>query len=655
MLVGIAALCGVSINPAILLVDRMQRRTLDAGWSAGAAAFAAVKERTRPILLTTATTVAALLPLAIKTGQENEIWPGFAVTMIGGLITASLLTLLVIPVGYILLRKIDRLFGRVGPWLVILWAALTTGVMAPLITTEVLESIIWIVVTSVVVAATILAALVLAFHRKEIPEPHAEGGPPPIEITSLRKIYGLAGPIRRTLNLRKEFSRRVLAAGGTVYSKTDAIERMIVYGIVAVGMTVAALLVDSVVWPLPFLLVGSAFLVAFVYEVRRNLGFVDEAGTVSSNAFVDILAYGIPWLALGVYTYLVGVAPLVAEYPTDSNFFYAIVGGVLLATGQSFRRSALKQSRGDLGALATGFLRYPRTLIRRLARKIGGLTLPPEEIHALSSLDFKVERGMVGILGPNGAGKTTLLRQLAGILDPTGGVVKVGGVPMKFIRNQLARWVGYLPQDAGLPGSQSAREYLQYYAALYEIEPDIRDERVESLLKEVGLAEKADDKIGSLSGGMRQRVAVARTLLRLPPIIVVDEPTVGLDPRERIRFRNLLSRLAEDRIVLFSTHVVEDVSVACDRVLVLADSRKRFDGSPSDLAQFASGRVWEITLDVDEAFEVPEGAILAEETPTLDGQTRRRIIADDSPHPSASSLSATLEDGYLWLIGPATT
>ena len=220
------------------------------------------------------------------------------------------------------------------------------------------------------------------------------------------------------------------------------------------------------------------------------------------------------------------------------------------------RRSALQQRRGELPAIASGrALRYPRTLWRRLALRVGGFDLAAQPVQALTAVNFRIEKGMVGILGPNGAGKTTLLRQLAGILDPSRGAIALGGAPLGKVQRTLAQWVGYLPQDAGLPGGLSAREYLTYFAALYDLPPAVRPERVEHLLAEVGLAEKADDKIKELSGGMRQRVAVARTLLRLPPVIIVDEPTVGLDPRERIRFRNLLSRLASDRIVLFSTHV----------------------------------------------------------------------------------------------------
>ena len=149
---------------------------------------------------------------------------------------------------------------------------------------------------------------------------------------------------------------------------------------------------------------------------------------------------------------------------------------------------------------------------------------------------------------------------------------------------------------------------------------------------------------------MRQRVAVARTLLRLPPIIVVDEPTVGLDPRERVRFRNLLSRLAKDRIVLFSTHVVEDVAVACERVLVLTRGRMVFDGHPAALSREAEGRVWSWrTADGDEAPELPEGAVLADQKPEADGTSSLRVLAADRPDQRAEPVEPTLEDGYLWL------
>jgi ABC-type multidrug transport system ATPase subunit len=225
---------------------------------------------------------------------------------------------------------------------------------------------------------------------------------------------------------------------------------------------------------------------------------------------------------------------------------------------------------------------------------------------------------------------------------------------MHKIQRYLARWVGYLPQDAGMPGGMSGREYLSYFAALYDLPRHIRKERVTTLLDEVGLSEKADTPIDSLSGGMRQRVAVARTLLRLPPIIIVDEPTVGLDPRERIRFRNLLSRLAQDRIVLFSTHVVEDVAVACDRVLVFARVSLVFDGDPVGLSSFAENRVWQVRAEPGERPVLPADAIPAEETPSQDGAVVHRILSASKPGDDAQSIPATLEDGYMWLLNNPT-
>ena len=281
-----------------------------------------------------------------------------------------------------------------------------------------------------------------------------------------------------------------------------------------------------------------------------------------------------------------------------------------------------------------------------------GWILPREEVRAVKDVHFNASSGMVGVLGPNGAGKTTLLRMLAGILDPSVGAITIGGVPLKKLRRYLARYLGYLPQDFGLPAHLTAREYLDYYALLYEIRPAAeRQARVQRLIDEVGLADKADQSIGSYSGGMRQRVAVARTLLRLPPVIIVDEPTVGLDPRERIRFRNLLAQLGEGRVVLFSTHVVEDVAVACPRVIVMAGGRIVFDGAPDLLADEAEGRVWEMDLQPGEEKNLEQHVTLVDQVPRADGSLHSRLLSRASPREDAAAVAPTLEDGYLWLVG----
>ncbi|MCZ6617115.1 MAG: efflux RND transporter permease subunit, partial [Gammaproteobacteria bacterium] len=192
-MLGAMALIGLTVNPGILLVDRMQQLVLGAGWSSGGAALSAVRERTRPVMMTTATTIAGLWPLAIVTGRENEIWPPFATIVIGGLVTSSLLTLLMIPVGFVLLRKLDSIFGRVGPWLVLTWLGSTALSITVLILTGLVTSTFWQVVLSFLIGGLLLTVVVLVFRPRELPEPEGSNGPPKLEVRYLHKIYGLPG------------------------------------------------------------------------------------------------------------------------------------------------------------------------------------------------------------------------------------------------------------------------------------------------------------------------------------------------------------------------------------------------------------------------------------------------------------------------------
>jgi multidrug efflux pump subunit AcrB/ABC-type multidrug transport system ATPase subunit len=666
-IVGTVSLIGLTVNPAILLVDRMQQRVRFAAASGGAAALAAVRERVRPVLLTSATTVAGLWPLALVTGEANEIWPPFATVLMGGLLTSTLLTLLVIPVGFVILNRLDRLFGRLGPWIMIGWVGSTAAVMTPLIVGGLIVTLTWKLITTVLVAALLLASIVLLLRRPERPEPEATDGPPVLEVRNLKKIYGAPGPVGYAWRLPSLFAKKVLARGGTPFDPGDARERIPALAALVVGAGYLATIVQTPFWRLVFLFAAVIFATALLGDVRRARGKADRTGRVLPGGPEGAAAWMLPWVAvawIAVDGYLVtrveswaanaGLAEggtKVAAERADFATWFVVTLIVAVLVVQLGRRTAVKLARGDMPErLDEGFLRRWRTVWRRWSRRWFGLDLPREEVRALSHVNFRAERGMIGILGPNGAGKTTLLRQLAGILDPSIGRIVLGGVPLDELRRYLARYVGYLPQDFGLPANLSAREYLDYYALLYEMKPaEARRERVDMLLKEVGLGDRADDKIGSYSGGMRQRVAVARTLLRLPPVIIVDEPTVGLDPRERIRFRNLLSRLAEGRVVLFSTHVVEDVAVACERVIVLARGRMVFDGEPMDLAEHAEGRVWTARLLPEEEQALPEGARVVDHVPEGDGRSRLRILSSLKPHPEAVPDTPSLEDGYLML------
>ncbi len=651
VIAGFFVLAGLTVNPSILLLDRMQQFSR-AGFSRGAAAYAAVKERTRPVLLTTATTVAALFPLAITTGRENELWPPFAIVVMGGLISGAFLTLIVAPVGYLSLKRVDEAFGRLGPWLMIVWVVAVVGTMYVLFTYAGLNAFLWQIICTVLIGAVYFAILLFAFRPRERIEPDTSKGPPELKVTSLRKIYGLPGTLKRVLKAQKDYAAKVMASGGVAFSPTETVERSLVLLILAAACGVIAWFIGIAGWMMLLWMVGAGFLVRICIEIRKFRGHVNEDGTHKRGGIEGILAVLIPWIVIGVFVFINYYQPkYMLDEPIKANLFWPIVASILLLLGQLIRRSAVRQQSGLLSERVTrGFMKYPRTWYRRFSRRLGGFDITANEIHALSSVTFSVKRGMVGILGPNGAGKTTLLRQLAGIIDSTRGNIRLGDVNLRSVRQILARWVGYLPQDAGLPRNLSCEEYLLYYAALYEISPEEQKQRVSVLLKEVGLGDKMTDRIGSLSGGMRQRVAVARTLLRLPPIIIVDEPTVGLDPRERIRFRNLLSKLAETRIVLFSTHVVEDVAISCDRVLVIAKSKLRFDGSPSELAQSAEGKVWEFETLHEGAAELPDKAILAEEAPTADGKRRQRVVHETAPSINAQQVTPRPEDGYLWLL-----
>ncbi|RLE24562.1 MAG: hypothetical protein DRJ65_09635 [Acidobacteria bacterium] len=651
-LVGIVALLGLTVNPAILLVDRMQQRVLGGSWTAGAAALAAVRERARPVLMTTCTTVAGLWPLALTSGREMEIWPPFATVVMGGLVTSTLLTLLVIPMGFVVLKRLDSIFGRLGPWVMLGWIGLTAAVMAPLIISEQITTLTWQILTTLLVASVNLGVAVLALRRESPPTPQTdEEMPPALEVRCLHKVYGRPGPVGRALRSGRDFAQRVLDRGGCPVDRTGARSRAVTAAIVFAGIVYLAAAVNSMWWTLVGSLVGAAVAASCLRSLRVARGRHDLLGRVAPGGIENVLAALAPWAAVGLLAWRHTLVPWLSGGRLGLAPFALVVTVAVVAVVQWGRRTAEGLASGRLGPLrSNGLVARIRTTWRGFSRAVFGLDLPREEIEAVAGIDFRVERGMVGILGPNGAGKTTVLRLLAGILDPSVGAMTLGGVPISRIRKHLARWVGYLPQEFGLPQDVTAREYLEYFALLYGVGSGAdRRRRVEDLLEEVGLGERADEKIGAYSGGMRQRVAVARTLLRLPPVIIVDEPTVGLDPRERIRFRNLLSRLARGRVVLFSTHVVEDVAVACERVLVMRRGEVVFDGEPVALAEHARGCVWSLRVGPKDEDDV-EGRMI-DRVPSDDGTAKLRVLASTRPHRRAEPLEPTLEDGYLALVG----
>jgi ABC-2 type transport system ATP-binding protein len=272
---------------------------------------------------------------------------------------------------------------------------------------------------------------------------------------------------------------------------------------------------------------------------------------------------------------------------------------------------------------------------------VDGLTKTFVRQRALRGVTFASQGKTVGLLGPNGAGKTTLLRIIGTVLAPDGGSVQaLGRDPAKADqRLELRRRLGYLPQEPGFQRGFTAFEFVDYVAILKEwTQRRARHDEVRRVLALVGLSAESGRKIRRLSGGMRRRVALAAVLLGDPALLVLDEPTVGLDPEQRLRFRDLLSRVGGDRTVLLSTHQTEDVAAMCDEVVVLHEGTVKFQGSPASLAAVADGRVWYAgTRD--------PVAQLAWRS----GDGRHRHLGD-APAGSVTE-SPTLEDGYLLLLG----
>ena len=268
----------------------------------------------------------------------------------------------------------------------------------------------------------------------------------------------------------------------------------------------------------------------------------------------------------------------------------------------------------------------------------------PSGKRALQGVNLELDSpSLVGLLGPNGAGKSTLMKLLVAGLLPTGGAIRVDGEPLLRRERALKARLGYLPQDFGLYDELTVTQFLDYMGAL----KGLRDSRaaIQSAIEEVHLEEKARAKIRTLSGGQRQRVGIAQALLGEPELLIFDEPTVGLDPEERIHFRNLFSRLAQRRLVLLSTHIIEDVQSVCSRLLVLHRGKLRFDGPPEELIRAAEGHVG--TFD-ETGGEREAGLHITARVNTARG-VACRAVAEMLP-PYVQPAEPTLEDAYLYLI-----
>ena len=272
----------------------------------------------------------------------------------------------------------------------------------------------------------------------------------------------------------------------------------------------------------------------------------------------------------------------------------------------------------------------------------------PNGVKALKNLSLSIGNSMFGLVGPNGAGKSSLMRTIATLQDPDSGTISLDGIDVLRQKEQVRRILGYLPQEFGVYPKISALDMLQHLAVMKGMTSSAeRKETVDALLQQTNLWEVRKKALATFSGGMKQRFGIAQALLGNPRLIIVDEPTAGLDPAERNRFLNLLSSLGSDRTVILSTHIVDDVRQLCPRMAIIASGELLLEGSPNDTLAALNGKIWAKVVATEDEMRGIETQLHVISTHLVGGQHEIRVYADSSPGDGFQSVESDLEDVYF--------
>lgn len=642
-LTGFLILLGVVVNNGIILIDftNILRKQ---GYRKSRALVTAGLSRVRPILITTITTIVAMMPLAMGQSEYvGAIGAPFAITVIGGLSVSTLLTLVFIPTLYFGMENAINWLKSLHWSLKVMQIVLLVAGSA-YIYFEV-DSFVWKLIGFMLIFILVpgVTAFVLTSLRKASSRVIDENKSIRIEIRKLVKIYDRDSRFAR--EWKSGIKIRERAGFSKDYRKArDFYDLVWQVPLFAFLVYFAFFYVESHVW----MWIMSHFVYFFLFllwapfsQVLKNKN-EDTSKTIYSKLdriIKNILFWGVPALFLFIF--------FIEWNNKGMVIFIGIIWTLLLAIYQSgdyIHRKKLNIARieGRLG----GFRRWYFTLVRQIP-VIGKRKVP---FRALNGVSLEINTGMFGLLGPNGAGKSTMMRIICGILEQSYGKIWINGLDTQKHREELQGLIGYLPQAFGTYENMSAWEFLDYQAILKGI-TDIktRHERMEYVLKSVHMYDRKDDNIGSFSGGMKQRIGIAQILLNLPRILVVDEPTAGLDPRERIRFRNLLVELSRERIVIFSTHIIEDISSSCNQVAVINRGDLKYFGAPNDMLRMGDGFVWQMTLPAIEFDNFANKQLIVHHM--RDGENIRiRVLAKEKPSADAVNVSPHLEDAYLCLL-----
>ena len=635
-LIGFLILLGVVVNNGIILIDYsriLQRKK----FRLSRALITAGQTRVRPILITAVTTILAMLPIAMGRAEYiSQIGAPFAITVIGGLAFATLFTLVIIPTAAYGLDNTLKWLNQLP--LKTKFLMLGIFILGLVLILNTIHSVLWQSAYILGLLAAVPAGtwFVRSSLRRSRARLFAEDESITITIRNVSKVYD--DVIKFVKEWRK--GRKDRETSGNLPIKERLARWFYILPLYGFLIYFLFFYIRGGLWRLILVIV---FYLASLNLYRTLEPAPGSAGSLKNRIFAlgeKVVRWGLP---LPILLWLRG-----QWRDTASAVFFGLLWYLAILLQSVAKRLVEKDINidrltGRFGRLRRAFYRFVQS-VPLLSRK-------KKPFEALDRISLTIGSGMFGLVGPNGAGKTTLMRIICGILGTSRGRVSFNQLDLEEHREELQALIGYLPQEFGTYENMTATQFLDYQAMLKGIWNKTERERIVTrALESVHLADNKDHKIGTFSGGMKQRVGIAQTLLKLPRVLVVDEPTAGLDPRERIKFRNLLSELAKDRIVIFSTHIIEDISSSCNKLAVLLKGRVKFVGTPKELVERTQGKVWQAKIEESELSKVRRTTNVVHHMRDA-GLVRVRIMAEKQPFEGAKAVVPTLEDAYMWLMG----
>lgn len=644
VMIGFLILLGVVVNNGIILIDYaniLRRR----GYRRNRALMTAGLSRIRPILITSITTIVAMFPMAMGNSEyAGAIGAPFAITVIGGLSFSALLTLILIPTVCMGLENTLQWYRGLSLKVWVLHGLLFmagAGCIWLYGGSLLWQSVYGVLLLAGIPGATYFMQASLRRARSKVIDPEADIH---ISVRNLVKIYDWPGRvsrqwksgllIRRRLGLEKSY----LIPAGQPDGYPVFIELGWQFALLGFGVWFTWFFVGNRLWVFFLSFVVYAATLYLWRKIREYLYVRFEGSRVVKYAN-RIIFWSLPPLILFALFRRLDNPNLVGTV----GVLWAFCIAVYVTSGYLYEKEInIERVKGRFAGLRRSWF--------RLVKGIPLIGKRRRPFKALRGVSFEIRTGMFGLLGPNGAGKSTLMRIICGILEQSYGSIWINELDTRIYREELQSLIGFLPQEFGTYENMSSWEFLDYQAILKGlVDPGLRRERLEYVLRAVHMFDRKDEKIGSFSGGMKQRIGIALILLHLPRILVVDEPTAGLDPRERIRFRNLLVELSKDRIVIFSTHIIEDISSSCSQVAVINKGSLKYFGDPVDMVGMAAGKVWQFDIDKTEFEQALDKSRIVNHI-QKDDRIRVRYLSVTSPHDEAVQVEPNLEDAYLCLL-----